>query len=339
MANRDILAIGASAGGVEALSFLAQNFPPNFPASVLVTVHLASEGGSVLDEILNRSGPLSAAFANGNDRLRKGHIYIAPADRHLIVEDDRLVLGSGSRENNTRPAIDPMMRSAAACCGPRTVGVVLTGTLSDGASGLCAIEQCNGITVVQDPTDAEFSEMPTNALNRVKPDHVVDLAAMPRLLNCLATQPAGETKPIPESVKFEVEIARGALASIENMDRVARRSGFACPDCHGVMWEIKEGELIRYRCHVGHTYAANLISIAVDENLRRALGSALRALEERRSLARRLERQSRQSNQLRLASLWGRRAEEYEKELDVITSSVKRLKELALHRVETRAAE
>jgi two-component system, chemotaxis family, protein-glutamate methylesterase/glutaminase len=339
MANRDILAIGASAGGVEALSFLAQNFPRDFPAAVLVTVHLSSEGGSVLDEILGRSGPLPAVFATDNDRLRKARIYVAPANRHLIVEDDRLVLGHGSRENNARPAIDAMMRSAAACCGPRTVGVVLTGTLSDGASGLWAIDQCGGITVVQDPADAEFSDMPTNALNRMKPDHVVSLTAMPKLLNTLVSQPAGESSPIPESVKFEVEIARGYFSSIDDMDRFAGRSGFACPDCHGAMWEIKEGDLVRYRCHVGHTYAADLMSIALDENLRRALGSALRALEERRALARRLENQSRQNNHLRLASSWATRAEEYERELHAIRSSVRRLDDIAPRGVDKRAAE
>jgi len=339
MANCDILAIGASAGGVEALSFLAQNFPRDLPAAVLVTMHLSNEGGSVLDEILGRSGPLPAAFANETERVQKGRIYVAPANRHLIVEDDKLVLGHGSRENNARPAIDPMMRSAAVCCGPRTVGVVLTGTLSDGASGLWAIDQCGGITVVQDPSDAEFSGMPTNALNRLKPDHVVTLAAMPKLLNSLVSQPAGKMLPIPESVKFEVEIARGASSSIDEMDRIAGHSGFACPDCHGAMWEIKEGELVRFRCHVGHTYESDRMSIALDKNLRRALGSALRALEERRSLARRLEKQSREDNRLRLASSWASRAEEYEKELCAIRTSVRSLDELAHREVNKKVAE
>jgi two-component system chemotaxis response regulator CheB len=339
MANRDILAIGASAGGVEALTYLAKNFPTNFPAAVLVTVHLSSEGGSVLDEILDRSGPLPAAFANGHDNLKKGHIYIAPVDRHLIVDDHRLLLGRGSRENNSRPAIDPMMRSAAACCGPRTVGVVLTGTLNDGASGLWAIDQCGGITVVQDPGDAQYRDMPTNALNRVRPDHVVGLAAMPQLLNELALQPAGEIMPVPDSVKFEVEIAKGGHATIDDMNRIGRPSGLACPECHGAMWEINEAGLVRYRCHVGHTYTAALMNIALDENLRRALGSALRALEERRSLARRLEKQARQNNQLYLAASWARRAEEFERELDVIRYSVSRMEELAVRHENERAAE
>src|SRR5215813_8728749 len=218
MANRDILAIGASAGGVEALSFLAQNFPRDFPAAVLVTVHLWREGSSYLDEILDRSGPLPAVFASDNERLRKGHIYVAPADRHLIVDDERLVLGHGSRENNSRPAIDPMMRSAAACCGPRTVGVVLTGTLSDGASGLWAIDQCGGITVVQDPSDAAFPDMPANALNRVRPDHLVGLTMMPKVLASLVHEPAGAAMAIPEDIQFEVEVAKGRASTTDEMD-------------------------------------------------------------------------------------------------------------------------
>src|SRR5262252_4109808 len=284
MANRDILAIGTSAGGVEALLFLAKNLRSDLPASVLLTIHLPSHARSALDDVLSSAGALPAQFAQDGEKLRKSRIYIAPPDRHLIVDGDRLSLGEGPRENNSRPAIDPMMRSAAVCCGSRAVGVVLTGTLSDGASGLWAIDQCGGITVVQDPSDAEFSDMPTNALNRLRPDHVVSLTAMPMLLKSLVSQPVGESSPIPDSVKFEVEIARGNSSSIDEMDRIVGLSGFACPDCHGAMWEIKEGELVRYRCHVGHTYEASQMSIALDKNLRKALGSALRALEERRAL-------------------------------------------------------
>jgi two-component system chemotaxis response regulator CheB len=281
MANRDVLAVGTSAGGVAALLFLAKRLPRELPASVLVTIHLPRHGPSSLDDIHSRAGPLPATFATDNDILHKGRIYIAPPDRHLIVDGDRLSLGEGPRENNTRPAIDPMLRSAGACCGPRTVGVVLTGTLGDGASGLWAVGQCGGMTVVQDPKDAEFAEMPLTALNRARPDHVVGLADMPALLDSLAHQPAGEARPVPRSIRYEVEIARGGPGSMNEMDGIGRRSVLACPDCGGVMWEIDEDELVRFRCHVGHTYTAEVMSLALDENLRRGLASALRALEER----------------------------------------------------------
>src|SRR5690348_3691552 len=136
MANHDIVAIGTSAGGVDALIFLANQFPRNFPATVLVTIHLPRDARSQLDELLTSAGPLPAAFAKEGDVLKKSCIYLAPPDRHLLLEEDRLALGAGARENHARPAIDPMLRSAAVCCSSRTIGVVLTGTLGDGASGL-----------------------------------------------------------------------------------------------------------------------------------------------------------------------------------------------------------
>jgi two-component system chemotaxis response regulator CheB len=340
MANRDIVAIGTSAGGVEALLFLAKSLPADFPAAILVTIHLPSDVASKLDELLTRHGRLPARFSSDGDILRKGHIHIAPPDRHLLIgEGDRVALGCGPRENNTRPAIDPMMRSVGACCGPRSVGVVLTGTLSDGASGLWALNQCGGITVIQDPGDAAFPDMPTNALNRLQPDHVVGLKAVPQLLASLSQQPAGDAMPVPESIRFEVEIARGRSSSIEEMDRLGRRSPLACPDCHGVMWEIDEDQLVRYRCHVGHTYTAELMNLALDDNLRRGLASALRALEERRSLARKLEEQADRAGHAMVASSWSRRAEEFERELDIIRGAVRRLDDISAGKASKTAAE
>jgi two-component system chemotaxis response regulator CheB len=339
MANRDTLAIGASAGGVEALLKLAESLPREFPATVLVTMHLASHTRSVLDDLLSRAGPLPASFARDKERLRKGHIFIAPPDRHLILEGDRLLLGRGPRENRARPAIDPMMRSVALCCGPRAIGIVLTGTLSDGASGLWAIGQCGGMTVVQDPSDATFPDMPTNALNRLRPDHVVTLAAMPNLLNSLVSQPEGEPMPVPESIQFEVEIAKGSSATIAEMDQIGARSPFACPDCHGAMWELDEGEVVRYRCHVGHTYTAEVLSLVLDETLRRALASALRALEERRTLLKGLQRQAERSKHSRLAASWAHRAQEAEQELVVLRNSIARLDRIVAPDEGARAAE
>jgi two-component system chemotaxis response regulator CheB len=338
MANRDILTIGASAGGVKALVFLAKNFPQDLPASVIVTLHLGARR-SMLDDILNRAGPLRAAFAGDRAPMRKGHIYLAPADRHLIIEGDHLTVGNGPRENNSRPAIDPMMRSAALCCGGRTVGVVLTGTLGDGASGLWAIGQCGGVTVVQDPDDADFPEMPANALNRVRADHVVTLAGMPGLLASLVSKPAGEMMPVPPSIGLEVAVARGGHSTIEQMDRVGKRSGFACPDCHGALWEMNEDNLVRYRCHVGHAYNADLMAVALDDNLRRALGSALRALEERRALAVKLEGEAERNHQSHLAASWAKRAAEFQRELAVIRDSIARVDEIAVGEESRRAAE
>lgn len=329
MANRDIVAIGTSAGGVEALLFLARQFPPRFPAAILVTLHLPSHARSTLDVILSQAGPLPAGFGANGAALKKGRIFIAPPGRHLLVEGDRLSLGSGPIENNVRPAIDPMLRSAAVCCGPRAIGVVLTGTMGDGAAGLAALSQCGGLTVVQDPRDAAFPEMPLTALNRSPPDHVVRLADIPALLESLVHQPAGEPMPVPETIKFEVDIARGERASMSDMDRIGRRSVLACPDCNGVMWEIDENDLLRYRCHVGHAYSAEMMSLALDENLRRALGSALRALDERVALAEKLRKQASERGQNQLTDTWARKKEDYEGEAEVIRSAIKRADDIA----------
>src|SRR5262245_2235778 len=292
MANRDIVAIGTSAGGVEALLFLAKSFPADFPATVLVTLHLPSQSRSTLDEILSRAGPLPVAFAGDRQPLRKGRIFIAPPGRHLLVDGDQLSLGIGPRENNTRPAIDPMLRSVAVCCCGRAIGVLLTGTMGDGASGLHAISECGGMTVVQDPHDAAFPEMPLNALNRISPDHVVHLAEMPKLLEALVHQSAGPARSVSDTVKYEVEIARTGRASMNDLDRMGRRSTLSCPDCGGVMWEIDGDKSIRFRCHVGHAYSSEMMSLAQDDSLRRALGSALRALDERLALGEKLRQQA-----------------------------------------------
>ena len=329
MANRDILAVGTSAGGVEALLFLAARLQPDLPASVLVTIHLPSHARSALDELLTRSGPLPATFAKDGDALRKSHIYIAPPNRHLLVDGDHLSLGEGPRENNTRPAIDPMLRSAAVCCGSRAIGVVLTGTLGDGASGLWTIHQAGGITVVQDPKDAAFAEMPQTALNRARPDHIVRLKDVPGLLNSLAHEPAGATKALSRSIKYEVEIARTGRSDMNQMDEFGRRSVLACPDCGGVMWEMDDGDLSRFRCHVGHTYTAELMSLALDESLGRALASALRALEERAALASKLYDQARSGGHDLLAETWARKVKEFERETEIIRSSTRRMDRLA----------
>jgi two-component system chemotaxis response regulator CheB len=329
MSNRNVLVIGTSAGGVEALLFLARKFPRDLPAAVLITIHLASRYPSILDELLSRAGPLPAHFATDGEKLAEGTICIAPPERHLLVYKDRLRLGFGPRENNARPAIDPMFRSAAVCCGPRTVGVIMTGTLGDGASGLWALDQCGGITVVQDPADAAFPQMPETALSRVRAHHIAPLAELPALLNTLVWESAGQPVPVPEGILYEVEIARSGRSSMDEMDRLAERSVLSCPDCGGVMWEIRDGKDLRYRCHVGHAYSAELMDLAVEEGLRRALGSSQRALEERHALMKKLEEQATAQDSPRVASHWAQKASYFEREIDVIRAAMRRIDDLA----------
>jgi two-component system chemotaxis response regulator CheB len=341
MANRDILAIGTSAGGVEALQFLATKLPRDLPASVLVTLHLPSSFDSSLDMILSHAGPLPARFATDGEIMERGRIYIAPPARHLLLygtehgkqhgkrHGTRLSLGIGPRENNARPAIDPMLRSVAVCCGPRSIGVVLTGTLGDGAAGLWALKQCGGLAVVQDPEDAAYSEMPLTALRRSNVDRVASLADMPAVLQGLVQEPAGEPAPVPEHFKVELEIARSGLSAMSTMDRIGRRSVLTCPDCGGVTWKIDEGELVHYRCHLGHAYTLDPMSIALDEMVRRALTSGLRALEERVALAQDISTRASRREHTTTAASWAEMASALEREAETMRTSIRRIDAIA----------
>lgn len=330
MPRRDIVAIGASAGGIEALQVLTSKLPASFEAAVLVTVHLAADYPSELDRILTHSGALPARFAQGGETIESGQIYLAPPRRHLLVTGDLgLELGHGPRENNARPAIDPMFRSVALCCGSRGIGVVLSGMLSDGAAGLLAFKQSGGLTVVQEPSDAAFSEMPTHAVQQTQPDHVVALDAMPALLKKLVRQPAGDSIPVAERLRFEVEIARNGHSNMTGMDRIGRRSVLACPDCHSLMWEIDEGELVRYRCHVGHAYTAESMKHAIDENLSKALGSALRALDERVAIGEKLRDKAIESRRTRSVAWWQQRIDETRCEAEIIRQSILQMEQVA----------
>jgi two-component system chemotaxis response regulator CheB len=222
-----------------------------------------------------------------------------------------------------------MFRSAALCCGSRTVGVVLTGALGDGAAGLWAIKESGGVAVVQDPHEAAFPDMPRAALAQVEPDHIVRLAELPLLLERLVREPAGQPKPIPDRTKYEVEVAKGGPTAMSEMDRIGRRSVLTCPDCAGVMWEIDEGKLGRYRCHQGHAYSAEVMGIAMEESLRHALGSGLRALEERVALVRKLGRQAEERDSRLVAANWADKARELDAEADIIRNSLRRIDEIA----------
>jgi len=322
--NRDIVAIGASAGGVEALVFLAKHLPRDLQATILVTIHLPSLGISPLDAMLARAGGLKASFAEHGRSIDRGQIILAPPGHHLLVEKDKLFLGTGPRENNARPAIDPMFRSVAVSCGHRSIGVILTGAQGDGASGLWALAQAGAMTVVQDPNDAAVADMPQAALDRVMPDHIVPLTAIPRLLSDLVRLPSAAPRPAPEGVRLELEIAKGVRPGMEEMDRLGERSVLTCPDCNGVLWEIKEGNLSRYRCHVGHAYSTESFAWAIDENIRKALATALRTLEERSALFAKLQKEAAGRGQNRLAESWDVRRREFEQQAETIRTEIQR---------------
>ena len=203
MPDHDIVVVGASAGGVEALAGLAASLPTGLPAAVFVVLHVPSTGTSALPDILARKGPLPASHVKGGEPIEPGRIYIAPPDHHLLLRQGHMHLSRGPRENGHRPAVDPLFRSAAREYATRVVGVILSGALDDGTAGLLAIKSRGGVAVVQDPGDAIYPGMPGNALEVVKVDHVVPAGAMGEVLARLVTEPATQP-PAPAPADLEV---------------------------------------------------------------------------------------------------------------------------------------
>ena len=288
MPDHDIVVVGASAGGVEALVGLAASLPADLPAAVFVVLHLPATGTSALPDILSRHGPLPASHVKDGEPIENGRIYVAPPDHHLLLRSGHVHLTRGPRENGHRPAVDTLFRSAAREYATRVIGVILSGALDDGTAGLLAIKSRGGIAVVQETKDALYPAMPGSALEHVQVDHVLAVASMGDLLARLTTEPVGEPPgPVSTGMKVEVEVAGFSLEAMEG-EHPGEPSGFSCPDCNGVLWEIQAEGLRRYRCRVGHAWSPEGLLTQQSEALEAALWIALRTLEERAALARRL---------------------------------------------------
>lgn len=323
-AGHDIIMVGASAGGVDALSVLCRGLPADLPAAVLVVQHIAPTARSVLPAILARAGALPAAHAEDGEAVRRGGIYIAPPDLHLLVnrEDRRLMLRRGPQENRTRPAIDPLFRSAAVAFGPRSIGVVLSGLLDDGTAGLIAVKACGGLSVVQDPADAAWPDMPRNALRGDSPDHCVPTAELPALLGRLARTPAGPARPVPPLIVAEARIAEKEIADMDaDTEKLGPPSRMSCPQCGGVLNEIRDGKGVRFRCQIGHAYGAESLAASQSDALEEALAAAVRTHHERQLLFRRMEDGARARGLMGAASRWSRAAEEAERAATLISTA------------------
>lgn len=293
--QREVVAIGASAGGVEALRALVSQLPLELPASLLVVMHVLPTGTSMLPAILDRAGKLPATAAQHGEQLERGHIYIAPPDHHLLAVEGRAQLSHGPRENGHRPAIDPLFRSVARAYGERAVGMVLSGTLDDGAAGLRMLRARGAATVAQDPADALYGGMPQSAINNGGATHVARIAEMADLLCTLIDAPVEAVNGAPDEETFN----HGATLDTAEFVRPADGdlTPLTCPECGGALWEHQEGDLIRFRCHVGHSYTAEAMQDEQGRSLEAALWSALRSLQEREDLFRRMARRSRASRQ------------------------------------------
>jgi two-component system chemotaxis response regulator CheB len=270
MATRDIIVVGASAGGVHTLEQMVSALPAGLPAAVFVVLHIRSSGNSTLPAILSRAGPLPAYHPKNGDAIQRGRIYVAPPDLHMIIENGHIHLSAGPKENFVRPAVNPLFRSAALSYGPRVIGVVLTGRLDDGTVGLWEIKRRGGIAVVQDPSDAVSPDMPQSALRNVQVDYAVKLSEMGPLLTALAG---------------------GSAQSAEgtgNEAMTTTKTRITCPECRGPIEEVRTGNMAELRCRVGHIYSAQSFLAAHAETRERTLWSAVVALEEGAEIMREL---------------------------------------------------
>jgi len=281
-----IVVIGTSAGGLEALVKLTSQLQAGFPAPILVVQHISADAtGSVLLDSLNAQSKLKCEHAKNGTKLKAGHLYIAPPDYHLMVdENDTVIVTKGAQENRWRPAIDPLFRSAAVNYSSNAIGIILTGYLDDGTAGLKAISRCGGTCIVQSPEDAEYPDMPKNALNQVEVDYCLPISEMGGLLYQLTSKVQVKKKAVPKDILIEADIAKRVLSDLPAVNALGDQVPFNCPGCGGVLWQVDEGSSTRYRCHTGHAYTAASLLAEQTSKIEETMWVALRMFEERKNL-------------------------------------------------------
>ena len=292
ISGHNIIVIGTSAGGMEALTQLLAPLPADFPAAILVVQHLAANSNAdYLVKRLAQHTRLSCVVAEHNTHIVPSAVFMAPADHHLLIDKNHILVARGPRENQFRPSIDPLFRSAAAFHGAQTIGVILTGFLSDGLVGMNAIQRCGGFTVVQDPSDAEYPDLPRNILRSINVTYTTPIAQMGELLTKLVRLPAPDSVTVPPDILLEAQIAQRIMinsenANIEEMDKLGKRVPYTCPECGGTLWELtrEKDNVQRFRCHTGHAYTDQSLLDSMNTNLEETLYVAMRTLEERRNM-------------------------------------------------------
>jgi two-component system chemotaxis response regulator CheB len=310
MTGRDIVVIGASAGGVQALSNLVVQFPADLHATVCIVQHVSATAPGTLAQLLDRAGPLPATIAQDGETFQPSHLYVAPPDHHLLIWEDRLHVARGPRENRVRPAIDPLFRSAAVAYGARVVGVILSGLQDDGTAGLLTVKRCGGVAMVQEPADALHPEMPQNALKQVEVDYCLPVSKMGSVLYRLTREAPAETLPIPRDIVAEVEIVARANGALNREQELGTLAALICPDCGGPLWELHNDHLQRYRCSLGHAFSAEALLAGQSEVIEAALWTAVRTMEERARMLMQLSNGRRERRQEKLAQKFADQAAE-----------------------------
>lgn len=330
METRNIIVIGASAGGFDALKNLVKGLPEDLQASIFVVWHMSPDVTGILPQVLMRAGRLPATNAVDGERIEPSRIYVAPPDRHLIIEDSRVRVTRGPKENRFRPAVDPLFRSAAYAYGSKVIGVILSGALDDGTSGLWTIKHHGGIAVVQDPLDAEIPSMPRNAMREVEVDHVVPVAEMADLLVRLSSEPLTEASQKvvmnenDKQTEFEIRTAIEDKTT-SDIGKFGELSPFTCPDCHGVLFRLTDvggARRPRFRCHTGHAFSSDSLLSTVTESIEESLWSAIRSIEESAMLLNHLGDHFSHSNQFDLAALYYKKAVEAGERGNIVRGAV-----------------
>jgi two-component system chemotaxis response regulator CheB len=335
LAHRDLIVIGTSAGGIEALQQMLRDLPPDFPAAVLIVVHTSPRPGNFLARIVGRAASLPVVQPNDWTPIENGKIYIAPPDLHLIVSGNILRTLPGPRENLYRPAIDPLFRSAAIARGPRVVGVILTGLLDDGTSGLMVVNAHHGAAIVQDPRTAMFPDMPQNAIDQVPDARILPLEKIAGELVRLVLEdlpyPAQPEEKADSLDAKETRLLEQEMPQIADVNRPGKPSPFGCPECGGVLWEIDQKNFLRFRCRVGHAYTAAVLNVEQHHATEVALWSALRALEESAGLHERMADRAVEGHQPGAADRYRERAESTRENAKVLREFLTRIESPAEH--------
>lgn len=318
--HHDIVVIGASAGGVEALTSLVRHFPVRIDASLFVVLHIPAQSPSLLAEILSRAGPIAATSAQDGDRIEYGHIYVCPPDHHLIILEGQVRVTRGPKENGHRPAIDPLFRSAALSYGNRVASVVLSGTLDDGTLGSLEVKRDGGMTIAQDPDEALFDSMPRSVIENVGPTYVLPVKEIAALISGEhggMGRGLGDTE-MADYQQEDVTIEQEEVEYPESPVREGTPSVYSCPDCGGTLWEMHDGDVLHFRCRVGHGYSPGSLLNAQAQALDGALWSALRALDEKIALSRRLRDRAAARGQQLAERRFNEDADEAERGADVL---------------------
>jgi two-component system chemotaxis response regulator CheB len=313
MQKRDIIVIGASAGGFEAIKTLVKGLSAQLEAAILIVWHMSPDVKGILPYVINKLHGIPAANAYDRELITPGRIYVAPPDRHMLIVDDYLRVTKGPKENRFRPAIDPLFRSAAYRYGNRVIGIILSGALDDGTAGLWTVKKHGGVAIVQDPANAEVASMPESAIRGVNVDYTLSVEEMPHLVSklCSETIAFRNHYNVEKNRRTEEEIRIALQDELYTAGvQLGKLTPFTCPECHGVLSMIKEDEMIRYRCHTGHAYSAASLLQSISHNIEDSLWNAIRGIEESIALLNHLGDHFAELNQTHLAALYFKKAQE-----------------------------